>query len=142
LAFERAFPLVAKLMHSQRSSHFLGGPGDMSNYATIKQLIKDDKAMTGKYEGLVRHIWPMVIGKSDKPGPGSGKEPIVLGYQFHIVPAPPIPTPSVLGWRCYKIDKFDGTVAELPSPTTPRPNELTAKELKRQNAVQEPDTTP
>jgi hypothetical protein len=114
----------------------------MSNYAKIKQLVKDKKAMTGKYEGLVRHIWPMVIGKSEKTGPGSDKEPILLGYQFHIVPAPPIPTPAVLGWRCYKTDKFEGNVAELSSPTTARPNELTSKELKRQNAVQEVDTTP
>ncbi len=110
----------------------------MSTYAKIKKLVKDKKAMSGTYKGKVRHLWPMVIGKSDKTGPGTDKEPIVLGYQFFKQNSDASFEPD---WRCFKVDSFANDVAELLNPTTPRPDELTAKEMKRQNAVQEPDNS-
>jgi hypothetical protein len=102
------------------------------DYATIRGFTVDKKAMSAKYKGEDRKLWPFVIGESPKPHSPTQKEKVVLCYQ--------IATPtSSAGWRCFKVTSLKNP-SEISA--TGRPPELTERELERQSCVQDRDYPP
>ena len=108
-------------------------PND-DHYQDIYDAIKNEYPVKAKYKGKFRKLWPLVLGKSPKPGSSGQTVERVLGYEFEYdgtAQNPPV-------WRCYKVEIFSGDIEATTGPDKP---DFSTDQRDRQNCVMTPDPT-